>query len=296
MSAWRGTTGLGMAAMLASCAAFAAMDAFAKSVSGRIPGFEIAFFRVALSWPFVLMLIWSQGFHTIRTQNIRLHAFRSLIQAGSMLLFFTGLGLIPLAQTVAIEFSSPLIAVAFGALLFAEPLPLRRVLALLAGVAGLLIAIRPGFADVGVGQLWIMTSAMFWAGTILVVRILGRTESSTAQVFYVALFLTPVNLIAAVPFWVWPDMTELAALLAAAGLGTVALWFYGEALRLADLSAVMPLDFTKIIWAMLFGWAFFAEPPDLLTLAGGAVIFAAAVWLTLAERARDRAQTPTSID
>jgi drug/metabolite transporter (DMT)-like permease len=277
-----------MLAMLGSCFAFAALDALAKSVSDTMPGPQIAFFRVALSWPFIGLMIWRQGVQSIRSSNVRLHGVRAVIQAGSMLLFFTGLATTPLAQVVAIEFSSPLIAVALGVMVLGEPLPLRRALALLAGFAGLLLAVRPGIVAVGPGTLMVIASAGFWAATILIVQRLGRTESSTAQVFYVALFLTPINGLAALFVWTVPTWADLAVMLAAAGAGTVALWLYGEALRLADLTSVMPLDFTKIIWAALFGWMFFAERPDVLTLAGGAVIFAAALALTLWERRTER--------
>jgi drug/metabolite transporter (DMT)-like permease len=286
---------LGMLAMLGSCLAFAALDALAKSVSDTMPGFQIAFFRVAFSWPFIAAMIWGQWLQSVRSDKVPLHAIRAAIQSGSMLLFFSGLATTPLAQVVAIEFSSPLIAVALAAAFLGDALPWRRILALLAGVAGLLIAVRPGIVEVGPGPLMVIASAGFWAATILVVRMLGRTESSTAQVFYVALFLTPVNGLAALTVWQTPAWSDLGVMLIAAGMGTLALWLYGEALRLADLTAVLPLDFTKILWASLFGWLFFAETPDALTLVGGAVIFAAAIALTWAERKAERT-APTSID
>jgi drug/metabolite transporter (DMT)-like permease len=288
---------IGMLAMLASCLAFAAMDALAKSVSDTMPGFQIAFFRVLLGWPFVALMVWHGGVSQLRGANVRLNAWRAVVQSGSMLLFFTGLATTPLAQVVAIEFSSPLIAVALGALFLGDALPLRRLAALAAGFVGLMLAVRPGFVEVGPGQIMVIVSAGFWAATILIVRQLGRTDSSTAQLFFVALFVTPINGVAAAFVWVTPSWHDLAVMFAAASIGTAALWLYSEALRRADLTAVMPLDFTKILWAALFGWLFFAETPDALTLLGGGVIFAAALALTLAERRAERtAPPPVSID
>jgi drug/metabolite transporter (DMT)-like permease len=286
---------IGMAAMLGSCLAFAAMDALAKSVSGTLPGFQIAFLRVVLGWPFILVMVWHGGLAQLRGANVRLNGWRAIVQAGSMLLFFTGLATTPLAQVVAIEFASPLIAVALGAMFLGDALPLRRILAMGAGVIGLFLAVRPGIVEVGPGQLMVVVSAGFWAATILIVRQLGRTDSSTAQLYYAALFLTPINGLAASLVWVPPSWHDLGVMFAAASIGTLALWLYSEALRQADLTAVMPLDFTKILWASLFGWLFFAERPDILTLAGG-VIFGSALALTLAERRAERNMPANSID
>ena len=174
-------------------------------------------------------------------------------------------------------------------------MPLRRAAALGAGVVGLFLAVRPGFVEVGPGQIMVIVSAGFWAATILIVRQLGRTDSSTAQMFFAALFLTPINGVAALFVWQTPSWHDLGVMFAAASIGTAALWLYSEALRQADLTAVMPLDFTKILWATLFGWLFFSEQPDLWTLAGGGIIFAAAMALTLAERRTGR-MPPASID
>jgi drug/metabolite transporter (DMT)-like permease len=286
---------LGMLAMLASCLCFAGMDALAKSVSDTMPGFQIAFFRVLLGWPFVALMVWHGGTQQLRGANVRLNAWRAAVQAGSMLLFFTGLATTPLAQVVAIEFASPLIAVVLAAMFLGDALPPRRILALAAGFIGLLLAVRPGFADVGPGQIMVIVSAGFWAATILIVRQLGRSDSSTAQLFFMALFLTPINGIAAMFVWQTPSWDDLGVMFAAATIGTLALWLYSEALRRADLTAVMPLDFTKILWASLLGWLFFAEEPDVWTLTGGAVIFLAALALTLSERRAERLP-PSSID
>lgn len=284
-----------MVAMLASCFAFASMDALAKSVSDTMPGFQIAFFRVLLGWPFIAVMVWHGGIGQLRGANVPLNAARAAAQAGSMLLFFTGLATTPLAQVVAIEFASPLIAVALAAMFLGDALPLRRIAALAAGFVGLMLAVRPGFVEVGPGQIMVIVSAGFWAATILIVRQLGRTDSSTTQLFFAALFLTPINGLAALVVWQAPSWHDLGVMFAAASIGTAALWLYSEALRQADLTAVMPLDFTKILWAALFGWMFFGENPDIWTFAGGGVIFAAAMALTLAERRAERLP-PASID
>ena len=121
------------------------------------------------------------------------------------------------------------------------------------------------------------------------IRSLSRTESSFAQTFYMTLFLLPVNLAAALPYWAWPDWHAMLILVLIAAVANVGTVLYGEAFRRADMSAVLPLESTKIIWTASIGWAFFAETPDIWTLFGGFVIFAAAAYITIREAQLARA-------
>lgn len=107
-------------------------------------------------------------------------------------------------------------------------------------------------------------------------------------------FFLPLTLVASVPVWVWPSLGDLAALFALAIVATAGTWLYGEAFRRAEMSAILPLESTKLIWSVSFGLIFFAEQPEVLTLAGGMVIFAAAAYITIREAQIARRPPPLS--
>ena len=97
------------------------------------------------------------------------------------------------------------------------------------------------------------------------------------------MFFTPITLVASVPVWVWPGWETLGILVITASVATAGTWFYGEAFRRAEMSAILPLESTKLLWSVGYGWLLFSEVPEVITLFGGAIIFASAAYITLRE-------------
>ncbi len=284
-----------MICILVATACFAAMNAIIRGLSHTISPVEIAFFR-SLFGLFLLLpfLLWF-GPQTIRTTRFRLHATRGVVHAVSMMLFFVGLSLTPLSATSALEFAAPLMATTIAILFLGEEVHVRRLVALAVGFVGVLIVVRPGITEVSVGQLLILLSVAMWASCQLMIRELSKTESAFTQGFYMVSFFTPITFVAALPFWTWPDLQTLVTLFVLAAIATSGTWLYGEAFRRAEMSAILPLESTKLIWATSFGWVFFAEAPDPFTLLGGAVIFSAAAYITIREAQLGR-KNPTPIE
>jgi drug/metabolite transporter (DMT)-like permease len=297
ISAWASFTltgaGLGMASMLAATACFAVMNALIRYLGkdGLVPPPEIAFFRALFGFILLLPVLAWYGPQLVKTQRLGMHALRGTVQGVSMVLFFVGLSMIVLAKATAFEFAAPIIATAIAIVFLGESVRIRRLAAMAVGFVGIMIVLRPGFIPLEWGPVFIILSVVIWAGCQLMIRSLSRTEGSFAQTFYMTLFLMPVNLIAAVALggfepdwrWVWPDWHATFVLFAIAAVANVGTVLYGEAFRRADMSAVLPLESTKIVWTASLGWAFFAETPDIWTLAGGFVIFAAAAYITIRE-------------
>jgi len=242
-----------------------------------------------------LPILWWFGTQTIHTHRFRLHATRGVVHALSMIVFFVGLSLTPLSATSALEFAAPLMATTIAILFLGEVVHLRRLVALGLGFVGILIVVRPGLIPLNVGQLLILLSVAMWAACQLMIREMAKTESAFTQGFYMVAFFTPITLVAALPFWTWPDGEALLLMFAIAVIATSGTWLYGEAFRRADMSAILPLESTKLIWATSFGWIFFAEAPDPVTLIGGAVIFSAAAYITIREAQLGR-KTATPIE
>ncbi len=272
-----------MVCILAATACFAGMNAIIRGLAHTISPVEIAFFRSFFGLFLLLPILWWLGPHTIRTTKFRLHATRGVVHAISMMVFFVGLSLTPLSATSALEFAAPLMATTIAILFLGEAVRLRRLVALGIGFVGVLIVVRPGVTTVSVGQLLILLSVAMWAACQLMIRELSKTESAFTQGFYMVSFFTPMTLVAALPFWTWPDARTILILFVLAAIATSGTWLYGEAFRRAEMSAILPLESTKLIWATSLGWIFFSESPDPVTLLGGAVIFSAAAYITIRE-------------
>lgn len=118
---------------------------------------------------------------------------------------------------------------------------------------------------------------------LITIRELGKTESSLSQSVYLGLVLTPVSAIAASFVWVWPSWSDLFWLMAVGCTATFGQLAYVQSFRLAEMSAVLPLDFSKLIWSSMIGFLIFSEVPHLLAVVGGTIIFAAGAYITIRE-------------
>ncbi|QIE54117.1 DMT family transporter [Pikeienuella piscinae] len=281
----------GVALMCASTVFFSVMHVSIRHVSAELPPFEIAFFRNLFGLLVLTPLLLRSGFQEMRTQRIGLHALRSLLNIGAMLMFFTALAITPLAKVTALSFTAPIFTALMSYFILGEVFRVRRWLAIGAGFVGMLIVLRPGVAMVEPGALLALGSATLWAGALIVIKVLSRTESSVAIVAWMGVFLSVFSLGPAL--WVWRDPTpEAWVWLVFIGIiGTLGQVALSQALKEADPGAVMPFDFLKLIWiSLLAAWAF-GEIPDAWTFVGAAVIFSAGIYVVRRERREARAAT-----
>jgi drug/metabolite transporter (DMT)-like permease len=201
-----------------------------------------------------------------------------------MLIYFVGLTMIQYAKVQALTFTTPLFTTLLAVLILRERIHARRITALAIGFLGALIVVRPGIEALDTGSLLILTSALGWAGVILIVKRLTRTDSSITITAWMVVLMSPMALIPALFVWEWPTATEWGWLAAAGFAGTLGQLAVTQAFRVADTTAVMPIDFTKLIWASLLGFLIFEEIPSIWTWIGGIVIFAGALYIALRER------------
>jgi len=208
-----------------------------------------------------------------------------------MLMYFMGLSLIPLAKVMALSFSSPLFATIIAFITLGEVIRTRRITALIIGLAGTMIILRPGFVELDLGSILILGACAAWAGCLVIIKVLARTESSVTITLYSTIFLMPVSLTAAIPYWQWPNVDQLLLLAVMGIAGSIGQTALAQSFREADMTAVMPLEFLRLVWAALFGYLFFAEVPDVWVWTGGSVIFAASFYIAIRERQFGK-QTP----
>jgi drug/metabolite transporter (DMT)-like permease len=276
-------TNRGMALMLFATLCFVSMQSTVRYVGETLPPFEVAFFRNLFGMVALTPIFLRQGIAPFRTKKLRLHALRGVIQAGGMLAFFLGVTLIPLAEVTSLSFSAPLFATVLAVMLLGERVRARRITALVLGFVGMLLVVRPGFAEVNLGTLLIIASSIGWGAAIAIIKFLTKTETSATLTVYMGVFLTPITGIAALFVWEWPTLTQLGLLFMIGCLGTLGHLAFAQSFRLADSTAVLPLDFTRLVWASIAGFLIWGEIPDAWAWIGGSLIFASATYIAWRE-------------
>ncbi|MCC7428623.1 MAG: DMT family transporter [Alphaproteobacteria bacterium] len=289
----------GMAWMLGSAAMFSAMTALMKELVAGMPPAVVVLFR---SLFFVLVAVpWAMragGLHLLRTRAFGQQVKRATYAVASILTLAIALKHLALADTVALAFTRPLWMVVVSVVMLAERVGPRRIGATLFGFLGVLVIVRPG----GLAQLlgaaggaagagpfidpWMLvalSSALLSAINMAHLKILTRTDTPLQVQFWFGLIGAAEMLPLALLEWVHPTWRDMLVLLGASIAGTGGNYCVIRATAAGDTTAIAPLDFCQLPIAALIGLAFFAEVPDLLTLAGSAIILAAVLYMARRE-------------
>jgi drug/metabolite transporter (DMT)-like permease len=289
---WTGLPAItrGILLMLVSTLAFSLMHALIRYVSADLHALQIAFFRNLFGAFVILPWFLRYGLAPLRTGRFGLHVLRACLNVGAMICFFTALSLTPIAQVTALGFSAPIFAAVLSVLLLREVVRLRRWSAILIGFLGTLVILRPGFETVDVGSLLTLLSSLLWGFTLIVIRVLGRSESSLTTTSYMVILLTLLSLGPALFVWQTPTPTQLAWLVLIGVLGTSGQFMVAQSLKEAETGVVMPFDFFKLIWSSMLGYLMFAEVPHAFIWLGGAMIFSASTYIAYRETQIARAE------
>lgn len=277
---------LGMVLMALSTGCMATMYVAIREVPGGMHPFEIVFFRNLFALG--LLVAWQApgGLAVLRTAHLRLHGLRGALNVVAMLAFFYAVTITPLAEVAALGFTAPLFASVLALLLLRERVHRHRVTVIAFGFVGALVVLRPGVEGVHLGALLLLFSSSMWAMALMVIKVLARTDSSATITLYMVLVMTPLALVPALLVWQWPTLVQLGWFALIALLGTLGQLCLAQSFRVAEVTAVLPLDFLKLVWGSLLGFVLFAEVPDVWTWVGGAMIFGSTTYLALRESRR----------
>jgi drug/metabolite transporter (DMT)-like permease len=278
-----GSNARALAIMFVSTIAFSMMHAGVRTLSGDLHPFEIAFFRNAFGLTVIFPWFLRYGTVILATQRLGLHSVRAGLNVVAMLCFFFALSITPLSRVAALSFTAPVFATVLAIVLLGEKVRMRRWIAIAIGFAGTFVAIRPGFADIDLGSILVLTQSIAWAAALITIKVLSRTESSITIATYMVLMMTPLSLIPALFYWQTPTLEQLAWLLGIGVLGTLGQLLMTQSLKEGDTTVVMPIDFFKLIWASALGFLLFAEVPDRFTWIGGMMIFASTAYIAYRE-------------
>src|SRR5215813_8509659 len=275
--------------MVGAALFFAGLSGMIRYLSESLHPFQVTFFHNLFGLVFMLPWLCRAGFGGLRTGRLKLYAWRSFLSLLSMLCGFSALTMIPFDQAIALSFTVPLFATIGAALILHEVVRARRWTATIIGFIGVLIIVRPGFGgpamggsasgstSLGVGLS--ILAAVISAQITLIVKNLARTEPSDAIVTYMVLLLTPMSLVPALFVWQWPPWSLWPWIVSLGVLGSTGHMCYIRSFAAADASAVMPYDYTRMIFAAAIGYFAFNEPPDLWTFVGAVVIAGAALYI-----------------
>ena len=269
--------------MLAAAVFFSGLNTFIRLAAGEVPVLEVVFFRNFFNLAFMLPWLLRIGLAALRTERLGLHALRSGFGLASMLLQFWAIALMPLAEATALSFTVPLFATLAVAVVLGETVGVRRAVALIVGFAGTVIMLRPGFVEVSTPALAILAASVLIASGFTCVKVLTRTESPNAMVLFMGLFMAPVSLVPALFVWEWPSAVGWFYLVGVGACATFGHLCFNRAFASADVSVVMPYDYSRLLIVAVIGYALFAEVPDVWTWIGAGVIVAANIYIAQRE-------------
>jgi drug/metabolite transporter (DMT)-like permease len=179
---YTGATGntKGVALMLFATVAFICMQSLIRHAGETLPPFEVAFFRNIFGLAALAPIFIRHGLTPLKTKRFKMHAGRGSIQAFGMMAFFYGVTLIPFAEVTALSFSGPLFATVIALVFLGERMRIRRMTALVLGFIGMVMVVRPGFAEVNLGTWLILGSSITWGISIAFIKILSMADSGAA--------------------------------------------------------------------------------------------------------------------
>ena len=273
----------GIVLMSVSTFCFVAMHTMIRYLSTDLSAFQIAFFRNVFGILVFVPVMLRSGLGFMRTERLGMHALRSVFNIGAMLMFFSALALTDVAHATALGFSAPVFAAVLSVVVLGERFRIRRWIAILCGVVGVVLIVRPGYIPFELGPMLVVGSAFFWSICLILIKLMSRTESSLTIVAYMNIFLTLYALGPALWFWEWPSAEGWVLLAALSVMGTLGQLMVSQSLKETEPTVVMPFDFLKLIWAAFLGFIIFGEIPDQFVWIGGALIFGSSFYLAWRE-------------
>ena len=279
----------GIILMLASMFVFSAVDTQAKFLTATIDPLQVVWMRqMGLFIGVVILLLW-RGSVVLKTARIGLQLGRGACAALSASLFIIGVSYVPLADAVAVTFIAPLLVTIMGAVLLGEYVGIHRWTAVLAGFAGTLVIIRPGFDSFHPALILPLIAACLFAGRQVISRFLSGVDNTQTTVAYTAIASTLI-LSLPIPFvWSYPQtQTEIFIIISMASMAALGELLVIKALEVALAVVVSPMQYTIIIWSSFYGFMVFDQLPDGYTVGGTAIIILSGLYTLHRERLRSQ--------
>lgn len=251
-----------------------------------VPIHQMIFIRGVVSMLLLAPWLVRQGSRSLVTHRFWMLMGRGALTSIGLVTWIYALAYIPLAEAVALHFTLPLFGIVLAVIFLGERIDMHRCIATAVGFGGALVILRPGASAIDFVALAVLFSALAYAGTGVITKVLVRTETSAAIVFYVSAFTAVAFAVPCLFEWRDPTPWQWLMLVGMGALNVAGQSCINRSLVHADASFVLPFDFLRLPFAAAAGFLLFAEVPDLWTPVGAAIIFGATWYATSRERRR----------
>lgn len=263
---------------------FATHDVVIKFLGGQYSPIQIIFFSTLFSFPLItLMLMSDRNEGHLRPVHPWWTLLRTVSSTITAFTAFYAFSVLPLAQVYVILFASPLLITLLSIPILGERVGIHRLGAVVVGLAGVIVVLRPGQTPLGLGHVAGFAAALFGALAAVIMRKIGRDERTPVMMLY-PLVMNFVVMGSALTFVYEPmPITHLGLLALIAAMGFVAGLFLIRAYRNGDAAIVAPMQYSQILWATVYGFLLFGERLDLATMIGAGIIIASGVYIVFRE-------------
>ena len=251
-----------------------AMAVGGRELSVQLSTFQILFFRSVIGVLIVGVFLWRSNWRQILTKHLRVHILRNISHFGGQFGWFYGIAFIPLAEVFALEFTVPVWTAVLAMVLLNEQMNQARAAAIVFGVLGVVLILRPGLAVITPAALAVLGGAFCYALSHTLTRKLARVDTPLTILFYMTALQLPLGFLASIFDWTTPSLEMLPWIIVVGVAALCGHYCMARALAIADAILVVPMDFLRLPLTAVIGFLLYNESLDWLVLAGGAVMFA----------------------
>ena len=266
--------------MFGAAIAFSVTIALVRHLSATYSTFEIVIFRLIFGIAVFLPWLFRVGRAGLRTDNFWLYAGRAVFAYSAMFCGYYSVRLITIADSVALQFTLPIFTAILAILLLKERAYAHRWIATVLGFVGVLIIVRPGFAEVNAGVAFALGAALLFGVVDVSTRFLTRSDGIRTVLFYGFILQLPIAVIPAAATWVTPTLADIPWIVAFAIGALSAQVCITKSLATAEASLVSPVLYLRLPIVAAIGYVFFAELPSVWTWVGAALIFGCTYYCT----------------
>jgi drug/metabolite transporter (DMT)-like permease len=270
-----------------SIASFLTMTVAGRAILPDLDVFQLMEMRSVIGWFILLPLVLaSGGFAAMRTKRPLQHIGRNVVHYAGQFAWLQALTMIPLAQLISIEFTTPIWGALLAVLFLGERMSVRKVMAIMLGLIGVLVIVRPGATAIDPGHLIMLAGAVGFGISVVMVKSLTRTDSVVAIIFWMLIIQSVIGLVPAIAVWRTPTAEMWPWILLVSFTGMSSHFCMARALTYAEATVVMPMDFLRLPLSALIGFLLYSERIDLFTAVGAALILTGNLF-NLQRRARE---------